>query len=311
MFEILLLVLPVFLVVGLGYSLKGTGLVDTSFLVQLNRLVYFVALPIMFFYKIASADFSASFNARLLIGIMLCIVVITLFSYLYSGLRNYGKAQRGAFSQGTFRGNVVYVALPIIYSAYGEAGFATAGIMIGFMTAVVNFLSIAVLLLPHRRDGHDLKSSYWFRQIGLNPLIISSFLGIFWSFFKLPIPAVLANTFEIISGMSMPLALIVIGASFSFKELQGEMVHTVLATAIKIVFMPLTAAGLLLLLGVDGMEFGVGILLTGAPTASAAYIMAQQLKGDADLVSSIIMFSTLMSILSYTLCLYILKIAGI
>lgn len=311
MFEILLLVLPVFLVVGLGYALKGTGLVDGGFLEQLNRLVYFVALPIMFFYKIATADFSASFNADMLSGIMVCIGVVAFCSYLYTGFRNYDKPQRGAFSQAAFRGNLVYIALPIIYSAYGEAGFATAGIIIGFMTAVVNFLSIVVLLLPHRQDGHDLKPLFWIHQIVLNPLIMSSFLGIFWSFFQLPIPTVLANTFDIISGMTMPLALIVIGASFSFEELRGEMVITGVATVIKIVLMPLIAAGLLLFLGVRGMEFGVGILLTGAPTASAAYIMTQQLKGDADLASSIIMFSTLMSILSYTLCLYILKIAGI
>lgn len=311
MFEILLLVLPVFLVVGLGYALKGTGLVGGDFLVQLNRLVYFVALPIMFFYKIATADFFTSFNADLLIGIMACIVVVSVCSHLYSGFRRYDKSQRGAFCQATFRGNLVYIALPIIYSAYGEAGFATAGIMIGFMTAVVNFLSIIVLLLPHRQDGHDLKLSFWVHHLVLNPLIISSFLGILWSFFQLPIPTVLANTFDIISGMTMPLALIVIGASFSFKELQGEMVMTGIATGIKIILMPLIAAGLLLLLGVRGMEFGVGILLTGAPTASAAYIMTQQLKGDADLSSSIIMFSTLMSVLSYTLYLYILKIAGV
>ena len=311
MFEILLLVLPVFLVVGLGYLLKGTGLVGEDFLVQLNRLVYFVALPIMFFYKIATADFFASFNAHLLIGVMVCIGVVSFCSYLYAGLRSYHKTRRGTFCQAAFRGNLVYISLPIIYSAYGDAGFAIAGIMIGFMTAVVNFLSIVVLLLPHRQDGHDLKPSFWVHQIALNPLITSSFLGIFWSFFQFPIPAVLANTFDIISGMTMPLALIVIGASFSFKELQGEMAITGIATIIKIILMPLIAAGLLLLLGVRGMEFGVGILLTGAPTASTAYIMTQQLKGDADLASSIIMFSTLMSVLSYTLYLYLLKLAGI
>ncbi len=311
MFDILLLVLPVFLVVGLGYSLRGTGLVDTGFLAQMNRLVYFVAVPIMFFSKIARSDFSASFNARILAGILVCIGTIALLSYLYGGVRRYDKARRGAFCQAAFRGNLVYIALPIVYSAYGEAGFAIAGIIIGFMTAVVNFLSIFVLLLPHRHAGPDLKASFWAHQIVFNPLISSSFLGIIWSYFELPIPMVLAHAFDIISGMTLPLALIVIGASFSFRKLQGEMTVTVIATTVKIVLMPLTAGIILYMLGVRGMEFGVGILLTGAPVASTAYIMAQQLKGDADLTSTIIMFSTLMSVLSYTLYLYILKVIGI
>jgi len=311
MVEIFLIVLPVFLVIGLGFSLRGTGLVDESFLIQLNRLVCFIALPIMFFYKIAKSDFSASFNPRLLLDVVLTILVLSCLSYVYTGLRKYQPATRGAFCQASFRGNLVYIALPIIYNAYGEAGFATAGILIGFMTPLVNSLSVVVLLLPQQSSDHDLKPSFWLRQIALNPLIISSFLGIIWSFFSLPIPAVLGKSFDIISGMAMPLALIVIGASFSFKELKGEMVPTVIATTVKIVFMPMIAGVLLWTLGVRGMEFSVGILLTGAPTASAAYIMAQQLKSDADLSSSIIMFSTLMSVLSYTICLYMLKISGI
>ena len=61
----------------------------------------------------------------------------------------------------------------------------------------------------------------------------------------------------------------------------------------------------------SGLEFGVGVLLTAAPAASAGYILAQQLKSDGDLASSIIMISTLVSVLSYTLCIYLLKISGV
>ncbi len=311
MLEIFLIVLPVFLVIGLGFSLRGTGLVGGDFLAQLNRLLYFVALPIMFFHKISQADFSVSFNPQLLLGVYAIIVLVCGAAYLYTGLRSYPAPVRGAFSQASFRGNLVYVALPIIYNAYGEAGFAVAGILIGFMTPLVNFLCIIVLLLPQRRSSHDLKGSLWVQQILLNPLIIASFLGILWSFFNLPIPAVLSSTFEIISGMAMPLALIVIGASFSFQELKGEAGISVTVTALKLAVMPALAGGLLLLLGVRGMELGVGVLLTGAPTASAAYILAQQLRSDGDLTSSIIMLSTLLSVVSYTFYLYLLKVLGI
>lgn len=311
MFDIFLIVLPVFLVIGLGFMLRGTGLVDGSFLSRLNRLVYYVPLPIMFFYKIAQADFSASFNPRLLLSTIAAVVAVCVLSYLYAGLRNYEPKVHGAFAQSCCRGNLVYVALPIIYSAYGEEGFAVAGIMIGFMTPLVNFCSILVLLLPQQRGDHQLGPSFWFNQIALNPLIIASFLGIAWSIFDLPIPLVLAETFDIISGMAMPLALMVIGASFSLAELRGDMVVTTIASVVKLVLLPVLAGALLILFGVRGVELGVGILLTGAPAASAGYILAQQLKSDGELTSSIIMVSTLASVFSYTLCLYLLKIAGI
>ncbi len=311
MIEIFLIVLPVFLVIGLGFSLKGTGLVSEEFLVHLNRLVYFVALPLMFFHKIAQAEFSASFNPLLLAGVFVIIIVLCAASYLFTGIRNYPAPVRGAFSQASFRGNLVYVALPIIYNAYGEAGFAVAGILIGFMTPLVNGLSILVLLLPQRKSSTELKVSFWIHQILLNPLIVSSFLGIIWSFFGLPIPEVLNRTFDLITGMAMPLALIVIGASFSVRELRGDMGLSIVVCAVKLVLMPVMAGALLLLLGVRGVELGVGVLLTGAPAASAAYILAQQLKSDAELTSSIIMFSTLVSVFSYTFYLYLLKILGV
>jgi len=311
MIEIFLIVLPVFLVIGLGFSLKGTGLVGEEFLVHLNRLVYFVALPLMFFHKIAQAEFSASFNPLLLAGVFVIIIVLCAVSYLFTGIRNYPAPVRGAFSQASFRGNLVYVALPIIYNAYGEAGFAVAGILIGFMTPLVNGLSILVLLLPQRKSSTELTTSFWVHQILLNPLIVSSFLGIIWSFFGLPIPEVLNRTFDLITGMAMPLALIVIGASFSVRELRGDMGLSIVVCAVKLLLMPVMAGALLLLLGVRGVELGVGVLLTGAPAASAAYILAQQLKSDAELTSSIIMFSTLVSVFSYTFYLYLLKILGV
>lgn len=311
MVEILLIVLPVFLVIGLGLVMKGTGLVDPAFLGQLNRLVYYVPLPIMFFYKIAQSDFSASFNLGLLLVLMSTVVAVGGLSYLYTGIRGYDATTRGAFSQASFRGNLVYIGLPIIYSAYGEAGFAVAGILIGFITPLVNFLSIVVLRLPQQGHDHAIRTSFWLHQVANNPLIIASFLGIAWSVFKLPIPAVLAESFEIISGMTMPLALVVIGASFSFKELRGDMIITLSATSFKLLLLPFMVGLVLLLLGVGGMELGVGILLAATPTASAAYVMAQQLESDGDLTSSIIMFSTLVSIVSYTFYLYLLKTLGI
>lgn len=311
MVEIFLIVLPVFLVIGLGFALRGTGLVEGDFLAKLNRLVYYVPLPIMFFYKIAQSDFSASFNPKLLISAVAAVIAVCSCSYLYGGFRNYEPKVQGTFAQACFRGNLVYVGLPIIYSAYGEEGFAVAGIMIGFLTPLVNFLSIVVLLLPQQRTNHELRASFWIHQIGLNPLIVASFLGIVWSIFGLPIPLVLAETFEIISGMALPLALMVIGASFSLAELRGDMVVTAVASVVKLVLLPALVGVLMLVSGVSGMEFGVGILLTGAPAASAGYIMAQQLKSDGDLASSIIMISTLASVFSYTLCLFFLQMAGI
>ncbi len=305
--DILLIVLPVFLVVGLGFSLKGSGLVDAEFLFRLNRLIYYVALPALLFYKIATADFSSSFNPRLLAGMVLSTVAVFAVSYLYTVLRRYPMTARGAFTQAAFRGNVFYIGLAIVFNAYGSEGFAIAGILIGFLVPLMNGLAVLALLLPQRRRDIRFGKTFWLAQFILNPLIIASIAGIAWSFFKVPLPLVFDRTLAILTGMSLPLALLSIGASFSFAKLRGEIHKVVMACSIKIVWMPILASIILVMLGVSGMELGIGVVLAASPTATASYIMAQQLHSDAELSGSIIMLSTLLSLITYSVALFMLR----
>lgn len=309
--EILNIVLPVFLVVGLGYALRRIDLINAEFLFQTNRLVFYVALPLLLFYKIGTADFFASFNGTLVIVSCAVIVIGFALSYGYAALRGYAPATRGAFSQGAFRGNLAYMGLAIVFNAYGEEGLTRAGILMGFMVPVLNFCAIFALLLPHSTDGENKGVAFWLRQMALNPLIIACVLGIAWSFLELPMPVVLERSLKVASGMTLPLALLAIGGSFSLRKLRGDLVMAFLATSFKIGWMPLIACGLLILAGVQGLDLAVGVLMAGAPAATANYIMAHQLKGDAELSGSIVMMSTLLSAATYSIALYLMRSAGL
>ncbi len=307
--EILTIVLPVFFVIGLGYGVKRSTLVDDKFLFQLNKLVYYLALPLLLFYKIATADFTTSFNGSLVTGFAIITLLSFIGSYGYAVLAGYSPAVRGTFSQCSFRGNLAYVGLAIVFNAYGEGGLASAGILLGFIVPVFNFLSIVALLLPHQ--GTRIKPSLFLNQIAFNPLIPASFVGIVWSFFNLPLPGVFDRTLQIVTDMALPLALISIGASFSLRKIKGDLKPAFLATGLKLVIKPIMAAVLLVLLGVGSQDLAIGVLFAGTPTATAAYIFAQQMKGDAELSGAIIMLATLLSSVSYTLTLIILKSLGI
>lgn len=305
--SILNIVLPVFLVICLGFGLQRTAIVDDEFLYKLNQLVYWVALPLLLFYKIGTADFSQSFNIRLLIGVVVAIVLLCVFSYGFAVLRGYGPQVKGTFSQGAFRGNVAYVGLPIVFNAFGEQGLATAGILLGFLVPLMSFLSIFVLVLPHRENEGKKGATFWLHQVLLNPLILASLLGVVWSYLQLPVPLFIDRSLNIATSMAMPLALIAIGASFSFKKFQGDMSTAMLAIILKLIALPVVAALLLVLMGVQAQELAIGVIFAATPTASSAYIMAKQMRGDAPLAGSIIMVSTLLSIVSYSVALYILE----
>jgi predicted permease len=308
---IFLIVLPVFLVIALGFCLKRTGLVDGDFMFNLNRLIYYIALPALLFFKIATSDFSARFNGTLLAGLVVSCLAVFCVSYGYSSLRGYTPSVQGAFCQGAFRGNLAYIGLAIVYSAYGEKGFAVAGILLGFLVPLFNFLSVVALLLPQRRASYRMGKYFLVKQIAYNPLILASFSGIIWSFLALPLPGIVERALAIVTGMSLPLALISIGASFSFRKLRGDLAVAALSAFLKIGVMPALSGGILILLGVGGEELAIGVLLAATPTATAAYIMAQQLKSDAELSGTIIMLSTLCSLVTYTFTLYLLQFLAI
>jgi len=308
LYEIIAIVMPVFLVIGLGYGVKRSSLVDASFLFQLNTLVYYLALPLLLFYKIAEADFSLSFNVWQVVGLATVTFVVFVVTYILAVLKNYEPEVRGTFSQCAFRGNLAYIGLAIVFNAYGEEGLASAGILLGFIVPVLNVFAIVALLLPHKKSR--MSPLLLFRQVLFNPLIIASFLGIFWSYFDIPLPVVVDRALHIVTGMALPLALLSIGASFSLKKLRGDLKIASLASFFKLVVTPLGAALLFMALGVHGRDLAVGVLFAGTPTATAAYIFSQQMKGDAELAGAIIMLTTVASIFTYTLSLLILKSLG-
>lgn len=85
-FETIRIVLPVFLVIALGFLLRRMGLYDDAFTRQTNRLVYLVFLPILLFYKISQADFVTDFNGPQVVGSSLAIVCLFAISYAYATL---------------------------------------------------------------------------------------------------------------------------------------------------------------------------------------------------------------------------------
>ncbi len=309
--DIINIVLPVFLVIGLGYFLRRIGLLDGSFFATTNKLVYYVSLPLLLFYKISTADFAANFNPRLVVGVVGIAVVLFVGTYLLAGMGRIPSSARGTLSQGACRGNLAYMGLAIVFNAYGDDGLTRASILMGFLVPVYNLGSITVLTLPHHTAGERFGVFIWLRQLALNPLIIAAVAGIAWSLLGLPLPRVVGRSLEIATGMTLPLALFAIGGSFSLARLGGDLRLAGVVSLWKLVLMPAATALVLVALGVGGLDLAVGLLLAGAPAAAANYIMAAELKGDPELAGTIVMLTTLLSGVTYTALLLILHSRGV
>jgi predicted permease len=296
--SLLELILPIFAVIFLGFFLKKAARVDEAFVQILNQLVYQVFLPVLVFWEISRAPFQDSFNPRLVFitfGAMGFLWLMVLVAGKMLGSR---RAQVGVMAQGSFRGNLAYIGLALAFNLYGSPGVSKAGVLIGFMIPFMSFFSILGLILFRPVGRSKLGWGALIRSVFLNPLILASFIGLGFSYGSWRLPAILANTLRLLSGLSLPLALISLGGNLSFRGIKGSLTPALLGTLLKLVFLPGIGVLLLCYGKVTGVDFRLTVILLACPTAVVTYIMAAELGGDKELSAAIIMLSTLISMFS-------------
>ncbi|MGB3399117.1 MAG: AEC family transporter [Candidatus Deferrimicrobiaceae bacterium] len=310
--EILQAVLPVFLVIAIGATARRFRFIGEPFIDTANMLVYYLLLPALLFYKIGTSNFHEAFNAPLVVGGYAATIATFLAATVLSRNLDMTLGERGSFVQATVRGNLAYMGLPIVFSAVGDIGLTKAGVLMGFMVPLINSLAVVALVTPHgngkgRGRENARRVAY---QLAINPVILSCFIGILWSLFKIPLPLVADRTFSILSSATLPLALLCLGGAFSFERARSGFRLAALATGMKVILLTALAVAVYRWMGLAGDDLRVGVIMMGCPTAVVTYVMASQLKGDTDLASTIIVLSTAVSAVTITGWLFFLSAAG-
>ncbi len=170
---------------------------------------------------------------------------------------------------------------------------------------MLNLFAILALLLPQQEQRINFKEIL--KQIILNPLILASLVGLLWSFFQLSMPTIMDRTLHIAAGMTLPLALLSIGNSFSLVNLKGDLAKAGLAAILRLLLLPLLTIGFMMIFRVQGLDFAIGLLMAGAPTAVATYIMATKMGADGELAGTIVVLATALSAISYSVLLFYLQ----
>lgn len=311
--DILLSVIPVFLVVAIGAAARRYRYIDEPFVEAANGLVYYLLLPALLFHEIGRSNFREAFSAPLVLGGYAATAAVFLLAFPVSRRLGISPGERGAFIQGAFRANLAYVGLPIVLNAVGEAGLRKAGVLLGFMVPLLNALAVTALLLPHgeggtRKGGENARRVAV--QIVTNPLILASFLGIAWSLLKLPVPAMAGRTLAILSSATLPLSLLCLGGSFSLERARSGFRLAAIASGMKVVLLTGLGIAACRWMGIGGDDLRIGAIMFGCPTAVITYVMASRMKGDPDLAATIVIVSTAASAFTITGWLFFLRVMG-
>jgi len=135
--DILQSVFPVFLVIAIGAAARRYRFIDEPFVQTANALVYYLLLPALLFYEIGTSNFRQAFNGPLVAGGYVATAAVFLLAFPISRRLGLSPGERGAFIQGSFRANLAYVGLPIVFNAVGGEGLRKAGIFLGFIVPLL------------------------------------------------------------------------------------------------------------------------------------------------------------------------------
>lgn len=300
---------PIFVILGLGAGLKRIGMMTDAFIEGGSRLVFTVTLPALLFINVSQAHLDTSTNFTvILIGLAATFFVWIVSEWLARAVVKNPR-DRGVVVQGIFRSNAAIIGLAYCANAFGPAGLAAGSVYIGLVTILYNILAVITLSASLNAKQQSLRSVL--RAVALNPLIIGIGLAIPVSLLGLALPKVLLKSGEYFANMTLPLALLCTGATLNFRSLRDDPRDTLAATIGKIIIVPILFTSVGVALDLRGVDLGVLLLMSSAPSAAAGYVMVRAMGGNAALAANIVALTTVGSLFTTSAGIVILKGFGL
>lgn len=302
-------VLPIFIIILIGNFIKRKGLIKSDNVKVLNKLVFNLSLPVLLYKDVYTCDFFNIFDLKLISFSYIATILNFIIIWFFANKFIKSKKKVGAFVQGCYRGNFAIIGLSLLDLILGSNNTGKGAVITAFCIPLYNVLAVIVLTFTSEEKGEgQIKKA--FKNIIKNPLIIALTLGIITSFTNIEFPAFFHKTLTSISQMATPLALIAIGATIS-KDMLSDIKLSVVGTAIKLIISPIILLTVAYFSGFRGEEFMVLFVLFSAPTAVSSFVMAENMKSDSELASSIILLTTLFSVFTFTFGIYFFKLINI
>lgn len=297
--DIITTIIPIFLIIILGWLARIRGFIPLEFLEPANRLVFHIAIPAMIFQSISKGSLALNFNPLVLAVTLGCLGLFFFFAWAAGTLINVEKKQMGTFMQSCFHGNLGYIGLAVAFYFLGDTGLATASILAGFVMILQNFLAVIALQDFSNKMSWKKNITNTIIKILKNPVIVSAIAGILFLASGFSLPLVISRSLDILSGLALPLALLLIGASLSFDKVRSSLFFVLSAGIIKLILLPGLGFIIYNFCNIPAQSYLPGLILLASPTATITYIMAKEMKGDSDFAVAAISLSTLLSSITF------------
>lgn len=295
MFAVAEALVPVFLLIGLGFGLKRVGFPGEAFWPALDKLAYFILLPALLVATLASAKLGG-YDPLPLAATLACATFA--MTAIMLALRPVLPADGPSFTsmfQGALRFNS-YVGIAAAFLLFGPMGAALMAVAVAVQVPLLNTLCVVILVRYAGGPGTSLARQL--KLLAQNPFIIACLLGIALNLAGIGLPRGIGPTVEALGRASVALGLMAAGAALDLNATRGAVAQIGIASGLKLIGFPLVMAGSAWAFGIEGLALKVAILWAAMPTPPSAYILARLMGGNAPLAAAVVTVSTLGAVLT-------------
>ncbi len=261
----------------------------------LERLAYYVLLPALLVHSLASADLAFATAWRLVTAVLLAILIAAAAAFALRRPLGLSGPVFASLFQGATRMNA-YVILGLAGGLAGSAGLALVSLVLAFMTVLVNFMAVAVLIRYGVRGGStQAEPAHFLKSLAGNPLILAALIGVLWNLSGVPMPRLIGAPLSFVGSAAIGVALLAVGAALEPRRVFADPRIVALACGLKLVLLPAAFLGLAHLFALDRQAILAGMVCSAVPVSTTSYIMSKQLGGDAELMARMLTAMTLIA----------------
>ena len=300
-------VFPLLVMMAVGFAARRVGVIGESAARQINACVFKIFLPLLLCFNIVDTELGASTDVRTLLYAF--VTTLLCFGVLFFATPRLcrDRASCGVLIQGIARSNYAIFGIPLVMMMYPEGDTSIAVLMVAVVVPVFNVLSTVALMVFGGEKGSPWRIV---KGVLLNPLILGTLAGFLLWYFRVPIPSLIETPLRSLGSIATPLALFILGASLDFSKARANSKLLVISVTGRLVVVPLIFLSLAVALGIRDVSLAALIAVYASPTSVSSFPMAQQMGGNGDLAGGQVVFTTVFSILTVVLWVFVLKSLG-
>lgn len=297
--EILNVVLPVFLLLGVGFIVGKYLPVDSK---SVSDLSIYIFSPALFFYSVSTSEMEMGDMGRIVVFAFVLFVLFAAFVYLVGKIFKWDKVYQNTLMLASGFPNAGNYGLPIILFAYGDEGVAVGIIYLVMQSLLMNSAGVF-----YASNHHEMPKKEILRTVLRMPGFIAILLALVLKIFSIPVPEAIENATGLLGQASIPVMLTLLGITLASIQLKNVLRFIWTATLFKLVAFPLLAFALLLVLyPADALEAKVLLVAAATPTAATTTLLAIKFGMNPDMVSSAMFVNTIASIITIPVLLIVL-----